>query len=77
MYQLAISSVFSVLSEVFERRCRADYASGVPSFHLCATRLRLGKPPQTSDDTAVIPPSLDWHGYANPSFFKKIITLFQ
>jgi hypothetical protein len=32
---------------------------------------------QKWDDTAVIPPGLDWHGCANPSFFEKIITLFQ
>jgi hypothetical protein len=30
-----------------------------------------------ADCAAVIPPSLDWHCCANPSFFEKIITLFQ
>ena len=44
---------------------------------LCAARLRLGKTPQICDVTAVIPPSLDWHCRAIPSFFEKIITLFQ
>ena len=34
---------------------------------LCAARLRLGKPPQKWDDTAVIPPGLDRHCRAAPS----------
>jgi hypothetical protein len=32
---------------------------------------------QKWDDTAVIPPGLDWHCRVNPLLFEKIITLFK